>query len=482
MGGILSSGVGRFGGWIWRGGAMPAAVVLLSALMFASAANAAVGHFANGGFVYEHVNAIFIAGPNGTTPTRLTTPTPTVISGSPTFSHDGTKIAFIRGGAAPNDIFVMNPDGSGVRNLTSTPNAHEIDPTWSPDGSSIAYVRCGGGGGCGIWRMSSTGANQHLVRRFAFAGELAWSPDGRLIAFDGPSGGAGCDERIVVMRPNGSHLRPVTSCPTTGDSPSWSPDSRRLAYARFSSLRSRIWVVNRDGSHAHPIMSRAIPDLATPAWSPDGTEIAFGFGNRKVGVVRVDGRDMRTILSPAANINWRPVACTVTGTSGPDHLVGTAGGDVLCGLGGNDVIAGRGGRDIISGGRGTHDTVSFASASAGVHVRVALFAAGQGPEFLSGIEDVVGSPFADVIRGDSVPNAVQGGGGSDTIHGGDGNDVARGGPGRDMIGGGNGVDRLYGQRDADRLNARDGHGGDLVDGGRGSDRCLVNPGDRTIRC
>ena len=480
MGTILSSSVGRFGVWVWRCCAVSAGVVLMSGLTSASAANGATGHFANGGFVYEHVNAIFVAGPNGTAPTRLTTPTPTATSDSPVFSPDGTRIAFTRGGAAPNDIFVMDSDGSGVTNLTATPNAHETSPTWSPDGSSIAFTRCGPVR-CGIWRMSSTGANQHLIRRIA-GPDLAWSPDGRLLAFDGPSGGAGCDERIFVIRPDGSHLRPLTSCQAGGDSPSWAPDGQRLAYLHVTSLRSRIWIVNRDGSHAHPVMSRPIPLLSAPAWSPDGTEIAFTYGNRKGGVVRVDGHDKFTILSPAANISWRPAACTITGTNGPDHLVGTAGDDVLCGLGGNDVIAGRGGRDIISGGRGTHDAVSFAWASAGVDVRVALFASGQGPEFLSGIEDVVGSPFADVISGDSLPNTVQSGSGADTIHAGDGNDVARGGPGKDMIGAGTGLDRLYGQRDADRLNARDGHGGDSVDGGRGADRCLVDRGDRTIRC
>ena len=229
-------------------------------------------------------------------------------------------------------------------------------------------------------------------------------------------------------------------------------------------------------------MSHPIFKMRAPAWSPDGTQIAFTYADRKGGVIRVDGHDRLRILSHSDNINWRPVACTITGTSDRDHLVGTSGHDVLCGLGGNDVIAGRGGRDIITGGRGRHDAVSFAWASAGIHMRVALSAGGQGPEFLSGIEDVVGSPSGDLIVGDSLVNVLRGGGGGDDIRGGDGNDVARGGPGQDKIGGGSGLDRLYGQRGIDTLDARDRHGGDLVDGGRGADTCLVNPGDRIIRC
>jgi dipeptidyl aminopeptidase/acylaminoacyl peptidase len=481
MGAILSSGLGRVGGRWCRDGAVSAGAGLMLLLMFASAANGAASHFANGGFVYEHVNAIFIAGPNGTAPTRLTTPTPTTSSGSPVFSPDGTRIAFVRGGATPNDIFVMDSDGSGVVNLTSTPNANENDPTWSPDGTRIAYTRCGNSR-CGLWTMSSTGSNQRPVKGNVSGFEPSWSPDGRLIAFDTASGGAGCGERIGVVRPDGSHLRLVTSCHVGGESPSWAPNGQRLAFVRSPSPRSRIWVVNRDGSHAHAVMSRPIPLLSTPAWSPDGTGIAFSYGDRKGGVVRVDGRDKRMILTPATNINWRPAACTIAGTSGPDHLVGTVGDDVLCGLGGNDVIAGRGGSDIISGGSGKHDAVSFAWAPAGVKLRVSRAAAAHGREFLSGVEDVLGSSFSDVILGDSEPNRFQGGRGADVILGSQGNDVARGGPSHDVIAGGHGLDHLYGQRGADTLDALDGHGGDVVDGGLGADTCLVNRRDRVIRC
>jgi Ca2+-binding RTX toxin-like protein len=403
-----------------------------------------------------------------------------VNSFGPVFSPDGTKIAFLRGGAAAFGLFVMNPDGSGVVDLTATARAGEEDATWSPDGDRIAYTRCGTFT-CRLFTMSSSGAHQrpipHTIRGF----DPVWSPDGRLIAFDGNIPGR-CDPQILVVRPDGSHLRDLTSCHRGGVAPSWAPNGKRLAFGNGLGVRARIWVVNRDGSHAHPVTSRPLPHRRAPAWSPDGTQIAFSYGDHKGAVVRVDGRDALTILSHSENINWRPVACTITGTSGPDHLVGTAGDDVLCGLGRNDVIAGRGGRDIISGGRGTHDAVSFAWASAGIRVRVARSAAGQGLEFLSGVEDVVGSPFADVIRGDSLANILRGGSGADVIHAGAGSDVAEGGRGNDTIISGVGLDRLYGQRGNDTLNAHDRHGGDLVAGGLGADACGFDRGDRVVGC
>lgn len=199
-------------------------------------------------------------------------------------------------------------------------------------------------------------------------------------------------------------------------------------------------------------------------------------------MMRPNGRDRITILSRAGQLDWQPTACTITGTNGADHLVGTAGNDVICGLGGEDLIAGRGGTDIISGGASAHDAVSFLWAPARIHARIAIHAAAQGNEYLSGIEDAYGSRFADMIRGDALANIIRGGSGADTIHGGEANDVIRGGPGRDSIAGGIGADHLYGGPDQDTLDGRDSKPDDTLDGGLESDTCLSDRGDLVRRC
>ncbi len=125
-----------------------------------------------------------------------------------------------------------------------------------------------------------------------------------------------------------------------------------------------------------------------------------------------------------------------------DQVIGGVGNDHLSGgPGDGDVLEGDYGTDSIEGGPGAEDTASYAMAgsggtasgtSNGVHVNLATGTAdGDGNDTLSGIEDVVGSPFADTIVGDAEPNALFGGGGIDELLGGGGGDQAFGGSGLD---------------------------------------------------
>jgi Ca2+-binding RTX toxin-like protein len=134
---------------------------------------------------------------------------------------------------------------------------------------------------------------------------------------------------------------------------------------------------------------------------------------------------------------------TVDGGPGNgDQVIGGVGNDhVSGGPGDGDVLEGDYGTDTIDGGPGADDTASYAMAgsgatasgtSNGVDVNLATGSSdGDGNDTLSGIEDVVGSPFADTILGDVEPNQLFGGGGIDELLGGGGGDQAFGGSGLD---------------------------------------------------
>lgn len=135
---------------------------------------------------------------------------------------------------------------------------------------------------------------------------------------------------------------------------------------------------------------------------------------------------------------------TVYGGAGDyDQLVGGVGNDKLHGgLGDGDVLRGDHGRDLFDGGSGAHDTASFAVSGftgansfsgTGVTVNLAEGRATQdGTDHLTGIEDVIGSPFRDTITGSAEPNVLYGAGGDDRLVAGIAGDVAYGGGGSDI--------------------------------------------------
>ncbi len=101
-------------------------------------------------------------------------------------SRDGL-IAFGSNRSTPRneDIYVMNPDGSGERQLTDQPG-HDSGPAWSPDGQKIAFYSrrlVSGKPNTDVYVMDTAGSTvQRLTRSSAYDFDPAWSPDGRQIA------------------------------------------------------------------------------------------------------------------------------------------------------------------------------------------------------------------------------------------------------------------------------------------------------------
>ncbi|MGZ4257252.1 MAG: beta strand repeat-containing protein [Gaiellaceae bacterium] len=132
---------------------------------------------------------------------------------------------------------------------------------------------------------------------------------------------------------------------------------------------------------------------------------------------------------------------TINGGGGPDRIDGGAGNDVLDGQsGGDDSITGGMGNDTINGGTGSGDAVLYASsisssAGDGVHVDLGAGTASAigtndaGSDTVAGIEDVMGSPFADSLTGDAGANLLNGGDGNDSFAFSGGGDTFAGGTG-----------------------------------------------------
>jgi hypothetical protein len=108
---------------------------------------------------------------------------------------------------------------------------------------------------------------------------------------------------LYVANPDGTGLTKLPSVPGDTD-PAWSPDGSRIAFVRFREGGAGIWVMNADGTGARRITDGG-PDVdgtdLGPAWSPDGSRIAFAregrpakaaTGNTDIYVVNADGTDL----------------------------------------------------------------------------------------------------------------------------------------------------------------------------------------------
>ncbi|MBL6082220.1 hypothetical protein JMJ56_30040 [Belnapia sp. T18] len=147
---------------------------------------------------------------------------------------------------------------------------------------------------------------------------------------------------------------------------------------------------------------------------------------------------------------------TLRGTDRDDRLDGAGGDDALNGLGGNDVLLGGPGNDTLRGAAGNdtldggdgNDTADYGLATQPVVIDLAAARANQdgqgGQDRLLSIENVVGGPGNDTIRGDGAANRLVGGAGNDAINGLGGNDSINGGEGRDILRGGAGQDNAAG--------------------------------------
>ncbi|HYZ78579.1 MAG TPA: hypothetical protein VE596_14525 [Gaiellaceae bacterium] len=309
----------------------------------------------------------------------------------PSWSSDGTRVAFVAPSSDPNraDVVVARIDGSEAHRVVSG-----VQPVWAPTGDRIAYL------------TTPYDQNElHLVNadgsgdvRVASGGALSrpsWSPDGTRLAV------ARYDQKqyrttLEIFGDNGARVG------TFGVQPSdyaWSPRGDQIAYSNGAG----VWILDVASGRKRRVSSFGYQVV----WSPDARQLAFTSGGEcrnRTGIYRVDlssGKPVRLTND-----------CRIVGTAGDDVLMGTHLADVLLGRGGNDTLrafdADRVG-DTLLGGRGN-----------------------------------------DLLVGGNESDKLDGGPGNDILRGGAGPDLLIGGPGRDVVYGGGGRDLIYardGRRD-----------------------------------
>ena len=320
----------------------------------------------------------------------------------PAWSSDGEKIAFLGswyshvgqhamlaeneigpsewtvGGLslAARQIQVINPDGSGTKQITNLSNG-VWDFAWSPVENKIAYCELGKDGktaivvinadGSGRQELSKMGEircavgmpvlqrtldkNKFMVPGRVAGGKaliklvgpqentpasetasgeligvptLAWSPDGERIAFTSALNGKPV---IGVVGKNGGNAKPVV----LGYTARWSPDGKQLLFRHDSDTTpavTSIWIINADGTQPRKILDKEDAEFGL-TWFPDGKRIVFGSEreNKKMseifqinadgtGLEKLASQDHFSLSSPAFSTDGTKLIVDVVPSAG----------------------------------------------------------------------------------------------------------------------------------------------------------------------
>jgi TolB protein len=195
---------------------------------------------------------------DGRPPTRPAGGDERIHNTMPAISPDGSRLAFQSTRDSPGyyDIFIVNRDGTGMRNVTpNTPTSSEGAPAWSPSGAQLAFT------------SDRTGTNQ-----------------------------------IYILNADGTGVRRITT--DRSDAPAWAPQNY-LAFARQNGPGHDIAVYDFATDQTR-ILTNGVGSNKSPSVAPNGRHIAFvttRWGREQIAVIDLDGHNVRRVTD-AGNNTW----------------------------------------------------------------------------------------------------------------------------------------------------------------------------------
>ena len=172
------------------------------------------------------------------------------------------KITFSSDRDGHLNIFIMNPDGSEVINITQD-SFYCWVPLWLPDGKTIAYGTFEGTH-LYIYSIHNDGSNKQKILNDSNTNWFpAWSPDGKRICFTSDRDG---NNELYIVNADGSNPVNITNNPASDIYSSWSPDGKRICFTSDRDGNNELYIVNADGTNPVNITNNPASDVY-PSWS-----------------------------------------------------------------------------------------------------------------------------------------------------------------------------------------------------------------------
>jgi len=236
----------------------------------------------------EYLANIWLMPTSGGAPRRFTTGP--LRDTAPRWSPDGTQLAFLseRVAGQKAQLYVMPADGGEPTRLTDMPQGVS-QPVWSPDSTRLAFVARVGG-----WQEPADEAERRKSKPVRVITTLKYKFNGEGFTYDRRP-------HLFVVAAAGGPPQQITDGDCVDADPAWSPDGTHLAFTsarhaeRDEDHASDVWLVPAEGGEPRRITATTGP-VSLPAFAPDGTSVAFlGHCYR-----RDAGRNLRVYTVPVA--------------------------------------------------------------------------------------------------------------------------------------------------------------------------------------
>jgi TolB protein len=184
------------------------------------------------------------------------------LNSAPAWSPDGNRVAFTSNAKGNAEIYTIDANGSGLRQITFN-RSIDTSPAWNPKSGQIAFTSDRSGNPM-VYIMNEDGTNE---QRLTYVGEYnesaGWSPDGTKLAYVSRSG-VNFDIYVVDMASN--VVTRLTQNEGSNENPCWSPDSRHIAFASNRTGRYQIWSMLFNGTKLRQLTRDG--NNTSPSWAP----------------------------------------------------------------------------------------------------------------------------------------------------------------------------------------------------------------------